>query len=152
MNKNIIAAAIVIMMSPLGAYAGAADSVGNGISNIVGGVGDAVKDVGQGVGDGVTAIGNGVGNAFTNGMPKDKPSQTIAVSDSSITKDANANIENLADNNKIKPGYDLKVATVNGVVVISGTVMDATDINTIQNSVNIIPGVKDVNTQNITVK
>jgi osmotically-inducible protein OsmY len=148
MNKNTLATAIIITMLPLGAYAGAADSVGSGISDVVGGVGDAVKDVGTGVGNGVSDIGNGIGNAFSS----DKSTQNAVPSDTTITNTANSNINKLAADNKIKAGYDLQTATVNGVVVISGEVTDAADVNTIKDAIIVIPGVKSVNTQNIIVK
>jgi len=148
MNKSTLVVAVLIMMLPLGAYAGTADSIGNGISNIVGGIGDAVKDVGNGVGSGVSDIGNGVGNAFSGG----KTTNTVATSDTAITNTANGTIQKLSDEDKIKSGYDLQIVTVNGAVAISGAVVDAMDINTIKNSVMTIPGVKSVSTENIKVR
>ncbi len=148
MNKNILATMLVIMMFPFGAYAGAADSIGNGISDVVGGVGDAVTDVGKGVGDGVSDIGNGIGNAFSS----TPTSKVVSTSDTAINSEANNNIKVLLADGKIQSGYDLKITTVDGVVIISGHVSAAEDINTIVSSINDITGVKSVNTQNIVVK
>jgi len=150
MNKNYIAATIVAVMLPLSAYAGAATSIGNGISDVVGGVGTAVTDVGRGVGNGVSAVGNGIGDAFS-GNSTTSATRSIP-SDATITSNVYSTIQKLADAKQITPGYDLQVQTTNGVVVITGVVVNAADTGTIRGSIIGMNGVKDVDTEQVTVQ
>lgn len=148
MNKHLIATLIVVTLSPCGAYAGAADSVGDGISDVVGGVGNAVTDVGKGVGDGVSDIGNGIGDAFSSG----NHNKSTVASDAEITADVNTIISDLKNTNKIAVANKIRVKTVNGVVYISGVVVNARNINTIKSAIMRINGVKAVNTNGLNVK
>jgi osmotically-inducible protein OsmY len=150
MNKKLIVTIMLASLLPLGAYAGAADDLGNGISNVVGGVGNAVTDVGKGVGNGVSDIGNGVGDAFSSNGGNTNNSGVA--SDTAITTSVNKKIKELADNKQIASGYDLQVKTTKGAVVISGFVVNAADVSTIQFYVKGVNGVSDVSMVNVKVK
>lgn len=141
--KSSILTALLCLISLPSIYADVANSVGNGVGEVVTGVGKGVEDLGTGVGDAVKDVGTGVGNAFQG-------KKSTHTSDVDITNQIRDKIKNLKQNNKIANDDSLNVQTSKGIVNISGEVSNASDIEMVKNEASKIPGVQSI-TVNIEV-
>jgi osmotically-inducible protein OsmY len=123
------------------------NSVANGMNDASTGVGDAVTDVAPNTTDPATANP-------TMMPPTTAPSDmsaTVMPTDQSITTDVEAALKELMVNQKVANGTNLNVTVSNGVVTVTGTVMNTTDIDTVKTAISAVNGVKDINVDGVTV-